>query len=60
MSTSVIDYIFRDLAIHYLGRDDLAHVSQDELIPDVIAAAEETREERRDGRGAPHRVPGCR
>lgn len=25
MVTSVIDYIFRDLAINYLGRDDLAH-----------------------------------
>lgn len=24
-ATSVMDYIFRDLAIHYLGRDDLAH-----------------------------------
>ena len=29
MSTSIIDYIFRDLAIHYLGRNDLAHVIAD-------------------------------
>ncbi len=28
MSTSVIDYIFRDLAINYLGRYDLAHVAE--------------------------------
>src|SRR5437763_15349118 len=28
MSTSVLDYIFRELAISYLGRTDLAHVEQ--------------------------------
>ena len=27
MATSLIDYIFRDLAVHYLDRDDLAHVA---------------------------------
>ena len=31
MSTSVIDYIFRELAVTYLGRNDLAHVDEDEL-----------------------------
>lgn len=31
MSTSVIDYIFRELAVAYLGREDLAHVSSDEI-----------------------------
>jgi ribonucleoside-diphosphate reductase alpha chain len=31
MSTSIIDYIFRELAINYLGRHDLAHVSPDDL-----------------------------
>ncbi len=30
MSTSVIDYIFRELAVTYLGRNDLAHVDPDE------------------------------
>jgi len=30
MSTSVIDYIFRELAVTYLGREDLAHVSNEE------------------------------
>ena len=29
MATSVIDYIFRELGISYLGRDDLAHVEPD-------------------------------
>ena len=32
MSTSVIDYIFRELAVSYLGRTDLAHVSSDEMM----------------------------
>jgi ribonucleoside-diphosphate reductase alpha chain len=31
MSTSVIDYIFRELAVSYLGREDLAHVSPEEI-----------------------------
>ncbi len=30
MSTSVIDYIFRELAVTYMGRHDLAHVDPDE------------------------------
>lgn len=32
MSTSVIDYIFRELAVTYLGREDLAHVPAEEII----------------------------
>lgn len=36
MSTSVIDYVFRDLAITYLGRDDLAQVSPEETRHDAI------------------------
>ncbi|MEO1021109.1 MAG: vitamin B12-dependent ribonucleotide reductase [Bacteroidota bacterium] len=31
MSTSVIDYIFRELAVTYLDREDLAHVPADEI-----------------------------
>lgn len=30
MSTSVIDYIFRELAVTYLGRNDLSHVDEKE------------------------------
>ena len=26
MATSIIDYLFRELGVSYLGRDDLAHV----------------------------------
>jgi ribonucleoside-diphosphate reductase alpha chain len=36
MSTSVLDYIFRELAISYLGRNDLAHVEQSDLQPDGV------------------------
>ena len=36
MSTSVLDYIFRELAISYLGRTDLAHVEQSDLRPDSV------------------------
>jgi ribonucleotide reductase alpha subunit len=31
--TSMLDFIFRDLAITYLGRNDLAHVDPDEVAP---------------------------
>ena len=33
MSTSIIDYVFRELAITYLGRTDLAQVIPDDLAP---------------------------
>ncbi len=36
MATSVIDYIFRELAITYLDRDDLAQVSLEDLRHDAI------------------------
>ena len=43
MATSILDYIFRELAISYLDRNDLAHVEPADLMPDTIgkgAAAE--------------------
>jgi ribonucleoside-diphosphate reductase alpha chain len=30
-ATSILDYIFRELAISYLGRNDLAHINPDEI-----------------------------
>ncbi len=36
MSTSVLDYIFRELAVSYLGRNDLAHVEPKDLMTDTI------------------------
>jgi ribonucleoside-diphosphate reductase alpha chain len=34
-ATSILDYVFRELAISYLGRDDLAHVHTEDLEPDT-------------------------
>jgi ribonucleoside-diphosphate reductase alpha chain len=36
MTTSIIDYIFRELAITYLGRHDLAHVEPEDLRADAM------------------------
>ena len=36
MATSIIDYIFRELAVSYLGRNDLAHVEPADLQPDSL------------------------
>jgi len=36
MSTSILDYIFRDLAVSYLDRGDLAHVKPEDLQPDIV------------------------
>jgi ribonucleoside-diphosphate reductase alpha chain len=36
MTTSIIDYIFRELAITYLGRLDLAHVQLEDLRGDAL------------------------
>jgi ribonucleoside-diphosphate reductase alpha chain len=36
MATSVLDYIFRELAISYLGRDDLAHAEPSDVLPDTL------------------------
>ena len=36
MATSVIDYVFRELAITYLGRDDLAQVSIEDIRHDAV------------------------
>jgi ribonucleoside-diphosphate reductase alpha chain len=36
MATSIIDYIFRELAISYLARNDLAHVQPADLLPDTV------------------------
>jgi adenosylcobalamin-dependent ribonucleoside-diphosphate reductase len=36
MTTSIIDYIFRELAITYLDRRDLAHVEEEDLRGDAL------------------------
>ena len=40
MATSVVDYIFRELAISYLSRHDLAHVEPQETLPDAMGKGE--------------------
>ncbi|MBB3065077.1 vitamin B12-dependent ribonucleotide reductase [Limibacillus halophilus] len=40
MASSVLDYIFRELAISYLGRKDLAHVEPADITPDSIGTGE--------------------
>ncbi|HMK90236.1 MAG TPA: vitamin B12-dependent ribonucleotide reductase, partial [Methylocystis sp.] len=39
-ATSILDYVFRELAVSYLGRHDLAHVSPDEIGHDVLGKGE--------------------
>jgi len=40
MATSILDYVFRELAVSYLGRTDLAHVQPEDLRPDALGAKE--------------------
>jgi ribonucleoside-diphosphate reductase alpha chain len=40
IATSIIDYIFRELAISYLGRGDLAHAEPHDLLPDTVGKGE--------------------
>ncbi|BDV34112.1 vitamin B12-dependent ribonucleotide reductase [Methylocystis iwaonis] len=39
-ATSILDYVFRELAVSYLGRSDLAHVSPDDIGHDVLGKGE--------------------
>ena len=49
-ATSILDYVFRELAISYLGRHDLAHVDPSEIGHDVMGGGVEQ------GRVAPDAV----
>jgi ribonucleoside-diphosphate reductase alpha chain len=40
MATSILDYIFRELAISCLDRGDLAHVQPGDLLPDAVGKGE--------------------
>jgi len=44
-ATSILDYIFRELAVSYLGRNDLAHVEASELGFDALGKGVGTEEE---------------
>ena len=41
-ATSILDYIFRELAVSYLGRNDLAHVEASEMGFDALGKGEDT------------------
>ncbi len=41
MATSVLDYVFRELAVSYLGRNDLAHVSPDDFLPSTVGKGDD-------------------
>ncbi|MGH6811100.1 MAG: vitamin B12-dependent ribonucleotide reductase, partial [Methylocella sp.] len=40
-ATSIVDYIFRELAISYLGRNDLAHIDPSDIGHDVLGRGDE-------------------
>ncbi len=42
MTTSIVDYIFRELAIQYLDREDLAHISAEDMETTSISRPEQT------------------
>jgi len=48
MASSVLDYIFRELAISYLDRVDLAHVDPANLHPDSLSDSEKEQKLKRD------------
>jgi ribonucleoside-diphosphate reductase alpha chain len=58
MATSIIDYIFRELAITYLGRNDLAHVSEEDLRGDTLGTPSEETTEWEDEEPATRNVTG--
>ena len=41
IATSILDYMFRELAVSYLGRNDLAHVKPSDLHPDTLGSGNE-------------------
>jgi len=45
MTTSVIDFIFRELAVTYLGRDDLAHVPAEEILTRKLRPSEQEKKD---------------
>ena len=51
-ATSILDYVFRELAVSYLGRSDLAHVEPSEMGFDSLGKGE--------GSGEAPRVPAAR
>ena len=55
-ATSILDYIFRELAVSYLGRNDLAHVDLSEIANTGLGSSDEELEEQRAAAGRQVRV----
>ena len=58
-ATSILDYIFRELAVSYLGRNDLAHVDLSEVANTGLGSSDEELEEDH-GAAAGRQVPLAR
>ena len=56
-ATSILDYVFRELAISYLGRNDLAHISPDEIGDTVLGGGVDQDKAPGFGEGAPSAPP---
>jgi ribonucleoside-diphosphate reductase alpha chain len=41
MATSILDYVFRELAVSYLSRHDLAHAEPHDVLPDAMGDGEQ-------------------
>ena len=41
MATSLLDYVFRELAVSYLDRNDLAHAEAHDVLPDAMGEGEQ-------------------
>ena len=52
-ATSILDYIFRELAISYLGRNDLAHIAPEEIGNTVLGGGVDQDKAPGDASGAP-------
>ena len=55
-ATSILDYVFRELAISYLGRAELAHVDPSEIGPDVLGSGQ-SEGKAPEGDGTPSATP---
>ncbi len=56
-ATSILDYVFRELAISYLDRSDLAHVSSDKMGATALSDGISEDHQARDASNAPAPVP---
>ena len=52
-ATSILDYIFRELAISYLGRNDLAHIAPEEIGNTILGGGVDQDKAPGDAAGAP-------